>query len=219
MANYPANVTVPAKFVTVAIRNPVQPELVWEGEFLIDTRAMNSVVPRQHLESIRLVPKSRRNYKIADGSEIVTEVAGARIEFLDEVTWGRGMLGVWGICAGQPASERPGGICAPCRRPGKAGVAVLDDKGKPVKPEGKRPHATPREKGTAVDMYFDGVSYRRTAENIGHYFGRETSPGSVYAWVRDLGAKANDVLGQMKVSTGDTWVADEMVVNVGGKKF
>ena len=129
------------------------------------------------------------------------------------------MLGGMGHLCGSTCKRKTGGVCAPCRRPGKGRVAVLDDKGKPVKPAGKRPHATPHEKGAAVDMYFDGVSYRRTAENIGHYFGRETSPGSVYAWVRDLGAKANEALGQMKVTTGDTWVADEMVVNVGGKKF
>ena len=82
-----------AKFVTVAIRNPVQPELVWEGEFLIDSGVMNSVVPRQHLESIGLAPKSRRNYKMADGGEIVTDVAVARIEVLDEVTWGTVIFG------------------------------------------------------------------------------------------------------------------------------
>ena len=81
------------KFVTVAIRNPVQPELVWEGEFLVDTGAMNSVVPRQHLESIGLAPKSRRNYKMADGSEIVTDVAGARIEVWGEGTWGTVIFG------------------------------------------------------------------------------------------------------------------------------
>ena len=80
-------------FVTVAIRNPVQPELVWEGEFLVGAGVMNSVVPRQHLESIGLAPKSRRNYSMADGSEIVTDVAGAKIEFLDEVTWGTVIFG------------------------------------------------------------------------------------------------------------------------------
>ena len=68
-------------------------------------------------------------------------------------------------------------------------------------------------------MYYDGLSYRRTAENIGEYFGRETTPMTVYRWTRDLAAKADEVLRPMKVTTGDTWVADELVVNVGGKKF
>ena len=82
-----------AKFVTVAIRNPVHPELVWDGEFLIDTGAMNSLVPRQYLESIGLAPKSRRSYRMADGSEIVADVAGARIEVWGEVTWGTVIFG------------------------------------------------------------------------------------------------------------------------------
>ena len=67
--------------------------------------------------------------------------------------------------------------------------------------------------------YPANVTELRAAENIGQYFGRETSPGSVYAWVRDLSAKADEVLRPMKVTTGDGWVADELVVNVGGKKF
>ena len=96
---------------------------------------------------------------------------------------------------------------------------MLDAHGKPVKPPGPHAHATPHEKGAAVDMYYDGLSYRRTAENVGQYFGRETNEATVYRWVRDLAAKADNVLRPMKVTTGDTWVADEMVVNVGGKKL
>ena len=40
--------------VTVAIRNPAEPEGVWEGLFLVDTGATDCLVPRQHLESIGL---------------------------------------------------------------------------------------------------------------------------------------------------------------------
>ena len=89
----------------------------------------------------------------------------------------------------------------PAGRRARGALRCLDAKGASVKPAGKRPHATPYERGAAVDMYYDGVSYRRTAENIGQYFGRETSPGSVYAWVRDLSAKADEVLRPMKVTT------------------
>ena len=102
---------------------------------------------------------------------------------------------------------------------GKAGVAILDDKGAPVKPAGERPHAMPHEKGAAADMYFDGVSYRGTAENVGQYFGRETTPMTVYRWTRELAAKADEVLRPVKGTVGDSWVADEMVVNVGGEKY
>ena len=82
-----------------------------------------------------------------------------------------------------------------------------------------RPAPTPHEKGAAVDLYFDGVSYRRTAENMDQYFGRETGQMSIYRWVRELTGKADSVLRPMKVDTGRVWVADEVVVRVGGKNY
>ena len=42
-----------ATYVTVTVRNPAEPERAWEGEFLVDTGALNSVVPSQHLKSGR----------------------------------------------------------------------------------------------------------------------------------------------------------------------
>ena len=75
-----------ATYITVAIRNPADPERVWEGEFLIDTGATDSLVPRRHLESIGIAPKSTRTYGLADESEIRLDIAGADIEFLGETT-------------------------------------------------------------------------------------------------------------------------------------
>lgn len=79
--------------VTVAIRNPAQPDRVWEGLFLVDTGATDCLVPRSHLESIGLVPEGRRRYGLADGSEIRLDIAGGRIEFMGEVTWGTIVFG------------------------------------------------------------------------------------------------------------------------------
>ena len=95
---------------------------------------------------------------------------------------------------------------------------MLDANGKQIKPAGKRPHATTHEKGAAVDMYLDGLSYRRVARNMEQYFGRETSPASVYNWVRELSGTAGEILRPMKVDTGREWAADEMMVNVGGQR-
>ena len=95
----------------------------------------------------------------------------------------------------------------------------LDANGKQVKPEGKRAHATPHEKGAAVDLYFDGHSYRWTADNMEQYFDRETNTATVYRWARDLSKKADAVLRTMKVDTGGVWVADEVSVKVGGKRY
>ena len=123
-------------------------------------------------------------------------------------------------CTSPHCKRRTGERCDTCRVGGGGRrVAILDANGKPVKPEGRRPHATPHEKGAAVDMYFDGLSYRRIAGNMEQYFGRETDAATVYRWVRESTGKADEILRPMKVDTGPTWVADEMVVNVGGEKL
>ena len=63
----------------------------------------------------------------------------------------------------------------------------------PMRPHRGATHwLNPHEKGAAVEMYFDGLSYRRTAGNMEpiQFFGRETNTATVYrmgvyAWVRD----------------------------------
>ena len=100
-------------------------------------------------------------------------------------------------------------------------MVQIDARGKPVKPApaGKYRQATPHEKGAAVEMYFDGLSYRKTAGNMDQFFGQDTDPTAVYRWVRDLSKKADDVLRPMKVDTGNVCVADEVAVKVGGKRY
>ena len=73
-----------ATHVTVAIRNPADPDRVWEGLFLVDTGATDCLVPRQHLESIGLAPKGQRLYELADGSELRMDITAARVEFMGE---------------------------------------------------------------------------------------------------------------------------------------
>ena len=80
-------------FVDVAIRNPAESESVWEGRFLVDTGATDTLVPKQHLESIGLVPKANRSYGLADGSELRLGIAGADIEFMGESTYGTVVFG------------------------------------------------------------------------------------------------------------------------------
>ena len=77
-----------AIYVAGTIRNPAEPERAWEGEFLVDTGATDTLVPRQHLESIGIVPEGQRDYGLADGNETKFDIAGARIEILGEMTWG-----------------------------------------------------------------------------------------------------------------------------------
>lgn len=79
--------------VTAAIRNPAQPERVWEGSFLVDTGAIDCLVPRQHLESIGLAPVGERTYGMADGSEVKMDVGVAQIELMGDFTGGAVVFG------------------------------------------------------------------------------------------------------------------------------
>ena len=82
-----------ATYVTVVIRNPADPERVWEGEFLVDTGAMNTLAPRHHLAAIGIVPAAQRAYTLDDGSEIQVDFGGGQMEFLGESTFGNVLFG------------------------------------------------------------------------------------------------------------------------------
>lgn len=71
--------------VTVTVRNPAKPEPCWEGLFLVDTGAIDCLVPRKHLTSIGLAPKAQRTYGLADGSEIKMDITTGEIEFMGEL--------------------------------------------------------------------------------------------------------------------------------------
>jgi clan AA aspartic protease len=94
-----------ATHVTVAIRNPAEPERVWEGLFLVDTGATDSLVPRDHLESIGLQPKGKRTYELADGNELKMDITTADIEFMGEIVGGT-------IIYGEPNTEPILGVTA-----------------------------------------------------------------------------------------------------------
>ena len=73
-----------ATHVTVAVINMADQQRRWEGLFLVDTGAIDCMAPAKHLKSIGIVPRSKRTYELADGSEITLEVGSAEIEFMGE---------------------------------------------------------------------------------------------------------------------------------------
>ena len=79
--------------VTVTIRNPALPDNYWEGLFLVDTGAVDSLVPKKHLDAIGLKPKSKRIYELGDGSEVKMDVTTADIEFMGDIVGGTIILG------------------------------------------------------------------------------------------------------------------------------
>ena len=74
--------------VDARIRNPAAPERSWQGSFLVDTGAIDSLVPRPHLEAIGLLPVGQRVYETADGREVTLDITIARIDLMGEPTAG-----------------------------------------------------------------------------------------------------------------------------------
>jgi len=74
--------------VNVTIRNPADPARKWEGKFLVDTGAIDSLVPKACLDAIGISPIGQRTYELADGSKATLDIAGAQIEFMGEFTHG-----------------------------------------------------------------------------------------------------------------------------------
>lgn len=77
-----------ATYVDVTIRNPADLRRSWTGTFLVDTGALDSLVPRARLEAIGLEPKGSREYTLADGTGISLEITTADLEFEGEVVGG-----------------------------------------------------------------------------------------------------------------------------------
>ena len=74
--------------VTVTVKNPAARDRTWQGEFLVDTGAVESVIPRQHLEAIGVKPFGSRTYEMADGRRLQLDIGGAELEFMDEMVMG-----------------------------------------------------------------------------------------------------------------------------------
>jgi len=82
-----------ATYVTVTIRNPADLERSWDGLFLVDSGAIDSLVPRDRLEAIGLRPKAQRTYELADGSEVRMDITTGDIEFMGEIVGGTIIFG------------------------------------------------------------------------------------------------------------------------------
>ena len=82
-----------ATHVTVTVRNPAERDRCWEGLFVVDTGATDSLVPRPHLEAIGLEPRGRRICEPADGNEIATDITVGEIEFMGETVGGTILFG------------------------------------------------------------------------------------------------------------------------------
>ena len=74
--------------------------------------------------------------------------------------------------------------------------------------------------GAAIQDHYDGKSYKKIAEAVEkEYDIPEPSKATVYEWVRDFSAEAVEEMKDHSAKTGGgNWVADEMYLDVKGKK-
>ena len=70
--------------VTVAVRNPGRPDTAWEALFLVDTGAVDCLVPGRHLRELGIEPRGKRIYELADGTETTFEIGVAEVEFMGD---------------------------------------------------------------------------------------------------------------------------------------
>ncbi len=74
--------------------------------------------------------------------------------------------------------------------------------------------------GAAVRMFYSGTSYKQIAEYLEEVHDvPEPSKATIYEWVRDYTDKAVAQMKGRKAKTGKEWVADELMVDVGGQKM
>ena len=105
--------------VAVTIRNPADPAKSWQGSCLVDTGAIDSLVPRPCLEAIGLMPRAQRVYETADGRKVTMDVTTGEIEVMGEYAAG---LIIFGDEDAEPL----------------LGVTVLESAGIEVDPQNQR---------------------------------------------------------------------------------
>ena len=68
-------------FVQVKVANPADPARAVEEQFLVDSGAVYSLVPRSALEQIGIEPHSRRTFILANGERVEREIGSAIFEY------------------------------------------------------------------------------------------------------------------------------------------
>lgn len=71
--------------VTVEVR-PLAGRKHWSGEFLVDTGAIDCLVPAKELKRLGIKPERRDMYELADGTSVELSVGFARVLFMGDET-------------------------------------------------------------------------------------------------------------------------------------
>lgn len=67
--------------VTLKIQNPTDPKKQTEAEFLVDSGASYTVIPKDLVEKLELKPEFTQKFVLADGKVVKRQVGSAFVEF------------------------------------------------------------------------------------------------------------------------------------------
>lgn len=67
--------------VKLTIKNPTDPSKKTEGEFLVDSGAHYTVLPKEMAKKLDLKPSYNQEFSLADGKTITRPIGGAVINF------------------------------------------------------------------------------------------------------------------------------------------
>lgn len=77
----------------------------------------------------------------------------------------------------------------------------------------------PERVGAALSMFYGGLSLREVKRTFGHVYDSSPSTATIYEWIEDYTNLAKREMSTLTPNTGDTWVADEVVLKIGGHKY
>jgi predicted aspartyl protease len=69
----------------IEVGNPASPERTEAFDFLVDSGAVYSVVPRPVLERLGIKPLTEQEFRLADGSRITRQKGGAMFKYRDAI--------------------------------------------------------------------------------------------------------------------------------------
>ena len=116
-------------FLKVKVINPEHPKKMKECEFLLDSGAVYSVVPRGVLKGLGIKPTSSEEFILADGEIIKRPIGNAYFEYQGKVRAAPVVFGDKGIfLLGATTIEAFGLILDPIRRELRPLPMVLDEK-------------------------------------------------------------------------------------------
>lgn len=79
--------------VKLKIKNPANPKLVVEEDFLVDSGASFTVLPQKLTRKLRLRPKHEQEFSLADGRTIKRKIGAALVSFRGKETASPVVLG------------------------------------------------------------------------------------------------------------------------------